>query len=88
MKFAAGQVLSSEKTQWSMNAICRTRADMLDRLANILSNLGRVKLEIVRLAEAGDSAGYDIETWKAMQLRKDCHDIRFELEAHRAQHGC
>ena len=68
--------------------VCKTRTDLLDRLARLLVDLGRAKFALAEALENGDrvqrhSAQFDITT-----LRQDCGRIRVELECHRLQHGC
>jgi hypothetical protein len=58
----------------STSALCRTRTDLLDRLAYVVAELGRAKLQLAN-GSAGDAMRMDVE-----RLRHDYGDIRDELE--------
>jgi len=69
-------------------AVCKTRTDLLDQLADAVEILGRAKLDLRASVENGDyrrsqSLGIEVE-----RLRKDCGSIKVELEHHRAEHHC
>ena len=64
--------------------VCKTRTELLDRLAGALESLGRAKLSL----EAGEIIyGQSIRN-RVDGLRVECGTIRRELEFHRIVHGC
>ena len=69
-------------------AVCEMRTNLLDRLADVLANLGHAKLELTAAAEDGDGILYESARTEVGRLRSESTSIRYELEHHRAQHGC
>jgi hypothetical protein len=70
------------------STVCRTRTDLLDRLADAVESLGRAKLDLRNTVESGDLSQGDFVRMEVERLRKDCGSIRVELEYHRANHRC
>ena len=73
---------------FSIDGVCMIRADILDRLAGIVANLGLAKLELASAFESGDFVRYESAQFEIETLQLDCSDARADLEHHRAQHGC
>ncbi len=72
----------------SLPSVCKTRTDLLDRLASAVERLGRAKLSLResvddKVVSSSRFFGSEVE-----RLRTDCGLIRAELEYHRASHGC
>jgi len=72
----------------SLSAVCKTRSDILDRLASAVERLGRAKLSLCGCMEDCASTPGPFVAGEVEQLRTDCGLIRAELEYHRASHGC
>ncbi len=66
-----------------LNAVCETRADLLNRLASAIARLGQAKLSL-------ESEADDALDWRRCldDLRQECSLIRRELAFHRLGHGC
>lgn len=68
--------------------VCKTRAELLDRLAGALETLGLAKLSL-------ETGSFNIADEHAESIRNhvdglriECGIIRRELEFHRISHGC
>ena len=72
----------------SVNLVCQTRTDLLDRLAAVVANLGLAKLELAAAGQSGDAVRYENTRLHIEGLRAGCRGVRAELESHRARHGC
>jgi hypothetical protein len=68
--------------------VCKTRTDLLDRLANAVERLGRAKLSLRESVEERVFTSSRFFSSEVDKLRNDCGLIRAELEYHRASHGC
>lgn len=69
-------------------AVCQTRSKLLDRLAEVVADLGRAKLGLISAAETADAFGYDSASFEVERLRRHCARVKLDLESHRSQHGC
>jgi hypothetical protein len=71
-----------------LGGVCKTRTDLLDRLAGALESLGLAKLSL----ETGSLTVDDVHAESIRNhvdgLRSECGIIRRELEFHRISHGC
>jgi hypothetical protein len=76
------------RSPFPISAICKTRKDLLDRLAGTLASLGRATVELTSAVEDGDTTHSRSVQVAVERLRKDCSSIRAELQEHRATHGC
>ena len=74
--------------EYSMSVVCKTRADLLDRLAGAIQELGRAKLQLTDTFEEGKALNLESAQFEVFRLRDECTGIRLELEYHRAQHHC
>lgn len=72
----------------SPGAVCQKRADLLDRLADVLASLSRAKLELTIAVEKQDQSLCYSAQLTIGELRSDFSLLRAELESHRAQHHC
>lgn len=68
--------------------VCRTRTDLLDRLAGLVANLGCAKLQLTNSIETEDAVQLECARLEIERLRNACSSLKAELENHRAQHGC
>jgi hypothetical protein len=68
--------------------VCKTRTDLLDRLASAIESLGRAKLSLESGSLEGDVFHEDSIRNQVDGLRLECGIIRQELEFHRSAHGC
>lgn len=78
----------TDQSQSSIHAVCKTRTDLLDRLAAILASLSCATFELTTAGQSGDAVNYEFAQLEVERLRDDCNCVRVELECHRAQHGC
>jgi len=72
----------------AINSVCEIRANLLDRLANAVEQLGRAKLSLRQCVEERSFSSETFISGQVEKLRTDCGLIRAELEYHRASHGC
>jgi len=76
------------RSPFPINATCKTRTDLLDRLAGTLASLGCATVELTSAVENGDTAHSRFVQIAVERLREDCSSIRVALRQHRAAHGC
>lgn len=69
----------------SVTSIAKFHADLLDRLAKTLANLGRARCLLRSAIEAGDATQYELAYFEVEKLRADCSEIRLELTWRHAQ---
>jgi hypothetical protein len=72
----------------TVDAVCRRRTELLDRLAGTIDRIGRGKLAFKSSLEDLDTAASDCIQGEVLRLRHECEVIRAELGEHRAAHGC
>jgi len=72
----------------SVITVCKTRTDLLDRLADALESLGRAKLTLETDRPNGDLIYKNLIRHQVHALRDECSSIRQQLETHRLSHGC
>ena len=84
----AGQTNYLMESPSSTSQVCKTRTDLLDRLADVIASLGHSKLELTGAAEEGDMLLYESAKYKVVKLRGESTSIRSQLEQHRSQHCC
>jgi hypothetical protein len=87
-QFIAWHSMYIGRSPFPISATCKTRTDLLDRLAGTLSNLRRATVKLSSAVESGDTAQSRSVQIAVERLRKDCSSIRAELQEHRATHGC
>jgi hypothetical protein len=75
----------SFRRQTKVDGVCKTRMDLLDRLAGAVGRLGRAKLSLE--TDGPNSDGREKYSLRDA-LRNECGTIRSELEYHRVSHGC
>lgn len=68
-------------------ALSHTRAELLDRLAEIIANLSLANNELVDAVETGDDTRYETARLEIERLRFDCGTIKTHLAFHRVQHA-
>lgn len=78
----------SVRFQTTVDGACKTRIEILDRLASAVERLGRAKLSLE--TDAPKVSGCERESLRNHldELRLECGSIRGELEYHRVIHGC
>ena len=69
----------------SVSSVAKIHADLLDRLARTLANLGRAKCLLRSAIEMGDATQYESAYCELEKLRADCSEIRLELAWRHAQ---
>jgi hypothetical protein len=71
-----------------ISEVCKTRTDLLDRLASAVESLGRAKLSLETGSPESASIHEESLRNRVDALRLECGMIRHELEFHRITHGC
>jgi hypothetical protein len=74
--------------QTKVDGVCKTRMDLLDRLAGAVERLGRAKLSLETDGQNADGREKHSVRDHADALRNECGTIRSQLEYHRVSHGC
>jgi hypothetical protein len=68
--------------------VCKTRTNLLDRLAAAVESLGRAKLFLETESSGNNPYQEQSLRYQVDVLRLECGTIRRELEFHRLSHGC
>lgn len=68
--------------------VCGTRTDLLNQLADVLEQMGNLKVQVATLVSGQNTSELELLTEKLLLLRAECNTARAQLEQHRAEHGC